>query len=361
MAFTHRPLPIPFPIAPIGAQPDRLGNWHLLGPSGEFTVVSAGGEFLHRFLLDLSGLHREARFVLHISPAGRFAAIAEEYGTRGQVFDLMNGSFAVCLERGAYQVEHCAYPLAFVAEGGRDLLIHGTDWNRLDISDPASGELLTPRISPEARHDQPDSEHYLDYFHGRLHPSPHGRWIAEYGWVWHPWGQARVWSLPRWRMENVWESEDGPSLRDDLVGCPYFWDGPMAWVDERHLAVWGLHCEEEPENEDDDPDEEIRPGIRIFDASTGEEVFRFSGPSVTSHPFIPGYRKLSGWIACDRWLYAVSPDDRSVAVWDAGEGECLHRESEFSPISHHRETGTFLSWHNGQLVLSKFQEDLTRA
>lgn len=352
MPFVHRPLACPFPIRPIDTQADRGGNWYLLGQKGDLLVLSPEGDPLRRLALDLSGMNTESRLVLRIGPGGGFGVIAEEYGTQGRVFNLAQGDVTLRLERGDYQVEHCAFPVAFVSDTGQDLLVHGTDWNRLDITDPASGEFLTPRLSPEAQREGPDPEHYLDYFHGRLHPSPGGEWIAEYGWIWHPWGQARVWSFPRWRRENVWESEDGPSLRDDLAGHPYFWDGPMAWIDGRHLAVWGLHPKE-------DLDEEIRPGIRIFDAVTGEETFTFPGPSVTPRPFIPGYGTITGWVACDRFLYAVSPEAEVVSVWNAQSGECLHREPGFAPMAHHRESQTFLSWTDGRLILSHFDEGLT--
>ena len=54
---------------------------------------------------------------------------------------------------------------------GRTVLVHATKWNRLDACDPRTGASLTARsIAPYERDKRP--EHYLDYFHAGLVPSP---------------------------------------------------------------------------------------------------------------------------------------------------------------------------------------------
>lgn len=344
MPFFHHPLPLPpSETPPLDAQATADGAWHLFFPSGDLLRISSNEEPRPPLALDLSGLDPERSLVLRIAPDGRFAAVVEEFGVRGRVFDLFTGKAALPLERGDYHSEFSAFSLAFVSHRGRTLLIHATEWNRLDITDPATGELLTTRAPTEYARDEERPEHYLDYFHGRLHLSPNGDRIAEDGWIWHPIGVPRVWSLSRWLEENVWESEDGPSIVE-FPNRFYFWDGPMAWINDRNLALWGLGSDEE----------DMEPGIRIFDATTGEEIETFPGPVVTPQKSWPWGAGRRGWIAFDQFLYAVSPAEGSVSVWDVDTGQCRHQEPHFVPLAHHRETATFLSWRNHQLTLSHF-------
>jgi hypothetical protein len=99
--------------------------------------------------------------------------------------------------------------------------------------------------------------HYLDYFHGALHVSPAGHWIADDGWVWQPVVVPCAWNARRWLEDYAWESEDGPSRR---VLClrGYHWDTPMCWTGDNKLAISGIGSD----------DEATLPDVRIFDAST---------------------------------------------------------------------------------------------
>jgi hypothetical protein len=69
----------------------------------------------------------------------------------------------VTLKRDDYYIEHCIYPLAFFENDARPLLLHGTQWNRLDATDPATGELLTKREFA-ADSENESAPHALDYF-----------------------------------------------------------------------------------------------------------------------------------------------------------------------------------------------------
>lgn len=175
---------------------------------------------------------------------GRFAAVVNTRGRQGAVVDLQTGAVTMRLDRGDYRVEHSNFPAAFAEVDGRTVLVHGTDWNRLDASDPRTGELLTARAFAPYERGGPLPEHYLDYFHGGLAVSPDGRFVADNGWVWSPTGAVVAWDLHRWLRENPWESEDGPSRRP-LCWRDYFWDGPLCWVDNDRLAVWGYGTDDE--------------------------------------------------------------------------------------------------------------------
>src|SRR4051812_4451202 len=113
----------------------------------------------------------------------------------------------------------------------------------------------------------PRPPHHLDYFHSGLTVSPGGRWLADDGWVWHPVGVMHALDLQRWTHDNVWESEDGPSLVT-LRQAAYFWDGPRCFVEEGTLAVGGFG-----------PDDQIMvDGALLFDLSTGKLRRWFAGP-----------------------------------------------------------------------------------
>jgi hypothetical protein len=345
MPFIHYPIPWPLPKAlRADVQPASDGGWYALSLNGDLSMLATDGEVKRSVPLDLAGLDAGRRLALRTSPDGRFTAVVEEFGSFGRVFDLTGGRRVLDLGRGDYHEGVSAFPVAFFERDGRTLLIHGTDWNRLDLFDLAAGESLTPRKSPLHEPGGPDPAHYLDYFHGRLLISPAGSRVAEDGWVWHPVGNPRVWSLSAWADGNVWESEDGPSVRE-LPWRYYFWDGPMTWVDDDRLAVWGLG----------DDEENLEPGVRIFDVTTGEETFGFPGPSVAPHKVWPPTVGKRGWLAFERWLYAVSPQD-GTSVWDIQAGECRHREEDFAPVAYHPGVKSFLSWRDDGAMISRFED-----
>ncbi|HVO30116.1 MAG TPA: hypothetical protein VMV18_05250 [bacterium] len=168
---------------------------------------------------------------LEVSADGRFAAVVNARGQHGFVLDLERGTTALALDRGDYHEDVSSFPVAFTEHRERTLVVHGTAWNRLDISEAETGRLLT------ARDLESEGAHHLDYFHSALVVSPGGTWIAEDGWVWQPAGVPRLWSLARWLEGNVWESEDGPSCRS--LAWRDFWDSPLCWLDDSRLGVGG--------------------------------------------------------------------------------------------------------------------------
>lgn len=253
---------------------------------------------------------------LTLSTNGRMAAVVNTRGRHGVVVDLDSGKQTMPLDRGDYHEEHCNFPVAFFENQGRLLLVHGTDWNRLEISDPATGTRFTERSPTSYQQGQERPEHYLDYFHCGLTVSPNQQYIADNGWVWHPVGVVATWSLTRWLHENVWESEDGKSKKD-LCGRD-FWDGPLCWVGDKRLAVWGLG----------DEDGAMIAAVRIFNVESGEEERWFPGPKEN--------------LIFDRYLFSLDKEE-GTSVWDVDTGERLLRESSFCPLRYHRGTKSFLT------------------
>jgi hypothetical protein len=249
---------------------------------------------------------------------GRYCAVCTARGPRrGIVVDLTSGDITMRLAHRSHHERHSRFPVAFFSDGDRPLLVHGTDWNRLDISDPATGELLTQRGPTGYRAGEQRPLHYLDYFHAGLTVSPDSQFVAEDGWVWHPFGVVRSWSLQRWLDDNPWEAEDGLTVRS-LCSREYYWDAPLCWLNERTLAVYGF-------GEDVDL---VIPAVRVFDVTTGEESGWFPGPS--------------GNIDSDG-THLFSWDGDGTSVWDPVAGERLHHDSNLHPSSLHRSSRSFVS------------------
>jgi hypothetical protein len=185
--------------------------------------------------------------------------VVNDYGRYGQVIDLSTGASTMDLDGGDYRLDTVPFSLAFTRHADQTVVVHRTAWNRLDVSTPASGKLLTRRELAYKTQGNERPPHSLDYFHGALHPSPTGQWLADDGWVWSPVGMPVTWDLHAWLDAYVWESEDGPTRRR-LCQRWYHWDTPMCWIDPIHLAVSGLG----------DDEEAMLPGLAERDPRTGE-------------------------------------------------------------------------------------------
>ncbi len=242
---------------------------------------------------------------LYVSPDERFVVVCHDYGRFGHVFDLRDERATMQLDRGTYHPQTQPFSVSFFQKETRSLLVHAVNWNRLEISEPQNGELLTPRDALMFE-GQESPEHYLDFFHGALIVSPDEQWIADDGWVWHPVGELAVWNLEEWLGDNVYESEDGASRRM-LCWRDNLWDIPIAWIDNERLAVWGIGREASA----------MLNGARIFDVSTGKETATFAGPG--KNAFFGG----------EGHLFSVEDDD--LHIWDASSGERLGRINGFKP------------------------------
>lgn len=266
--------------------------------------------------------------ILQVSPNGDLVAVANRYGEKGVVLDLATGRPSMKLLRDNGHEDVSCFPLSFIELDGRLLLIHGTAWNRLDVSDARTGTLLTEREPTSYAQGEPRPQHYLDYFHCQLVVSPGQQYIVDNGWVWHPLGVVVTWSLPVWLRKNVWESEDGESKRD-LCSRGYFWDGPLCWIDDLHVAVWGY-------GQDDD---RLIPAVCIFDVRTGKQDSWFPGPK--------------GSLAFDRYLFSFD-EKEGLSVWDVETGERLLSQSSLCPAGYHAGAKSFLSiLKNGKVQISR--------
>jgi hypothetical protein len=245
---------------------------------------------------------------LHTSSDGRFAAAVTAYGRYGVVVDLASGAVTLELDRQDHHTETTPFPVAFL--GSR--VVAATDWNRLDAFDAATGRPLTDRGTGS------EENHHLDYFFGRLLPSPSGRSLLADGWVWSPFGVPWVIDSDAWLNGDRHAPEHGRRLAQRA----YAWDDPVAWLDEETVAQQRIG----------DDDELMIDGVTLLDAATGRRTGMFAGP------------KGRMWAHGGLLYVAAEP---GLEIWDPTEGARIGFLEGFTPIAHR--DGTFAELRNDQL------------
>lgn len=267
---------------------------------------------------DLSSrsLHRARAVALAIAPLGDVAGVVNDEGSSGAIVALADGRETLALQRGDFQPGD-RFPLALATHADRSVVIHATRYNRLDVSDATSGELLSARsYGMVAEGERPP--HFIDLTHGRLLVSPAGDLVADC--CEGEDGLARVvtFSLDRMLGADPWESEDGERRREH---CPrwYAGDPPIEWLDDRHLAVWGYGpsagC--------------LVDAIVVCDADSGAMVRWFPGPA-------RGELAMAG-----KHLLVHNADGTSV--WDPVSGARLLHDPGFAPQRYHPGASAFVS------------------
>jgi len=288
------------------------GGWVALTAEGLFEMTGEGVRHVAPAVLPAEPVREWAGRVsgpaLHAAADGRYAAVVNDYGQHGLVFDIAIGSTVFTLDRGSYHVETTPFPVAFVGTGTSTVLIAATDWNRLDTFDAATGRLLSDRDTTWAK-DEKRPEHYLDYFHGRLTRSPSGRYVLDDGWVWHPVGMPKLIDVQKWLDGDKYAAEHGTTItyRD------YAWDQPVAWLDDGTVAVQRIGSD----------DEAMLDGVQLFDVATGRRTGVFAGPAGPM------------W-AYGGHLYVTAPS--GLEIWDPAGTRVGHIPG-FRPSAQNQVTG----------------------
>lgn len=260
-----------------------------------------------------------SRWRLHASADGAFAAIVFDGARHGLVLDLDDFKITLQLDGGSYYPETVAFSLCFLSLRGAAVVVHRTAWNRLDASDPRTGALLTQR-GPTTYIDGKAPPHYLDYFHGRLHPNPSGSRLLDDGWVWQPVGIPRVFDAVAWLTGNVWESEDGPSVQ--ALTYSDDWNFPACWIDDERIALGGMS----DWNDEEFASDPAPPGLRIVDLGQ---------PGTTPDRKLPMNAAPQALFADGRSIFAVHGSDTSA--WSVDTGDCTQVLHEFQASHHHRQ------------------------
>ncbi|MBQ0997926.1 hypothetical protein [Streptomyces sp. RK62] len=150
-----------------------------------------------------------------VSPSGRYTVTYTERGTKALLLD---GQRIVReLNRSHYHAEDFDYPVALGAlADGREVLVHCPEaYEVIEVEDVATGKRLT--------HGERTP---IDVFHSRLAMSTDGKHLLSAGWLWSPFGIARVYDLERALTE--------PAVLDDEGLLP-----PGSWADaEIDAACW---------------------------------------------------------------------------------------------------------------------------
>lgn len=241
------------------------------------------------------------RVRLLVSADTTVAVVVRDGGRDGVVVDLGTGAVTLRLSNDGYHCGTVRFSAALVRHGARWAVVHRTAWNRLDVSDALTGELLTPRTGTDD----------LDYFHAGLAVSRSGRFIADGGWVWSPDGDLRVWSLADWLDRNPDESENGPSVVTPMITED--WDAPMVWLTGDLLVV---ACPDTWEAEQDE--RPVAPHLRVID------------PTAPAWDRRLDVGALPTALLTDGRLVIGTSGDASTA-WDPGTGDRVWHWPDFAP------------------------------
>jgi hypothetical protein len=180
---------------------------------------------------------------ISISFCEPYVCVVERFGLHGAVVDIKTGS-ARSIQREDYHANVSSFSHAFLNRNGVPLLIHQTQWNRLDVMELETGRCVTHRrvirrCEPELKDAngailQPkidETENYLDYFHSRLHVSPDGQSFLSNGWSWSP-----VDNVTAFRVAAFLDGYE-PTAALTEFGGGYNWDRPCTFIDNDVFAV----------------------------------------------------------------------------------------------------------------------------
>lgn len=199
----------------------------------------------------LKGKPLEVRLYVH----GPWVCVTERFGVNAALVNTATGAVRE-LSRTDYHSDVSSYSAGFLERDGRTQLIAQTEWNRLDLFDAETGELLTEREMSSRRTGEPDEngrwavEHknHSPLFHSLLHVSPDSRHFLAQSWAWSPQDKVKVFSTDAFLQG--WEATGAV-----VHGMGYNWDRPATFVgdDTFVLAVddWRLGEYLDEDDEDD--------------------------------------------------------------------------------------------------------------
>ena len=253
-----------------------------------------------------------------------WVCVTERFGTHAALVNLDTAAVRE-LSREDYYVEVSSYSIGFLIRQGRVLLIHQTDWNRLDIMDVETGRNLTDRevyireVIPEntdQTNTQPvyEEKNYIDYFHSLLHVSPDGSFFMSNGWLWHPLGR-----LLCFRTDDFLRQYElsGTYLQYCRVDN---WDRPCAFIgNDRLVTVTDAPGEEE----EDSPEEDNSPEDDDFKPCEHEKL-QFYDLNATAQEREYGEHILlkESEVDCDVFIPDKEGNISGTLVWDS-QYSCL--------------------------------------
>ena len=188
-----------------------------------------------------------------------YIALVNNRKTKGVVLNTSRPNWYLSLLRGDYCAHVSSYPISFFTRNNQVHIIHGTDWNRLDITNLDTEEFLTHRTTVND-----PGENGFDYFHGKLYRSPNEENFVSTGWHWHPvdW----MFSLNIDSFLKTYElGEISINRPDDMVTSECVFDRPLYLIDNETIA-WGYN----PTNFDAKITQKQRSQLIIQNIQTGK-------------------------------------------------------------------------------------------
>jgi hypothetical protein len=167
-------------------------------------------------------------YPLKIYSFENYVCFTEQTRSNGLVIETDKG-YQKILKRDDYSVKYTYWSIAFFKRNDQTFLIHGTDWNRLDITCLETDKLLTDRIV-----DYDTKTNYLDYFHSSLLVSPDFKHFTSNGWIWHPYGEITIYSVEDF-LKNFENSHKLVRITDNFYDLES--DRPLCWIDDQTLGI----------------------------------------------------------------------------------------------------------------------------
>ena len=248
-----------------------------------------------------------------------YICISEKYGLNASVINLKTGKIER-FKREDYHADFSVYSIGFIEREGGILLVHQTQWNRLDITDLETGTLLTEReikieLTPDRRDEKTkeiikgkrESENYLDYFHSSLHISPDSRNFLSNGWVWAPVDNIRCFNV-----EEFFTKYELCSFGLEYSNG-YNWDRPCTFIDNNTFVIIAdNHTNELDEEELKEYEYKQLQFYRLDDINGDKWLKSFKTVETDIFDCDPVYGEVSGEIYFDSKL------NRLVALSEKG-------------------------------------------
>jgi hypothetical protein len=300
------------------SDPFKKQAWIGCTASGEVWEVNTHSQHSRKICQLPEGMLAD-KLTIVVSPKRTYIAIAQTFGSFGVVLERQTGNVIYKLNRGDYgnAIDNSMFSVAFLLHGDREVVVHATNWNRLDATS-------LPDLIPLTERGDVDDQ----YFQAMLTVSPDYRYIISNGWVWHPFGAMKSWDATAWITTSPTLAEDA---KGELPYSEYLWDRPIAFVDDRTFIVWGG----EPIGDRMDHDS----AICFHDVVTGEEKNSFPVP-------------FDGELGIfDDSIYLMNKDNGTI-VYDARTFSPLKQLPDCRPLAFHSESGEMLEVNNDQWIIT---------
>jgi WD40 repeat protein len=210
-----------------------------------------------------------------ISPSGRYTVVYTRNGTKGIVLGCKG--LIREINRSYYHSGSFDYPVTIAQyPDGKEVLIHcPSGYNILQAEDIETGEVIQNTFDPNR----------IDFFHSGLTMSPDQRRLISAGWIWHPFGRARLYAFQDGVFRSIVLPHEMPFLDtyQEIAGAEFLDN------DNVYIAT----SNEEPLNDEEDPVGLARRSIALWSLQTN---------------------KLSSVISCDMEIGEMMPISSSYVV-----------------------------------------------